>query len=795
MKTYIGTFLVAFATLALEVTLTRLLSVIAWYHLAFFAVSVAMLGMTAGAVTVYLKPAWFSEEKLNDSIAKACLGYAVIIPCALLILCHTPIGTEVTSKNFLMLIVLTIGASLPFYFSGIAITAVLTKSNLPIGKLYSSDLAGASLGCLFVLGGLEIFDAPTLILLCGSVAVLASFSFAWPVSRFKLRRIAGLLLVFILLLVTINSLSSYGISGIRPTYVKGRFDNPGLHELEEWNSYSRVVVYQKVEAEPQYWGPSPVAPKTKNEQYHMDIDGDASTYLRKFTSLDDISHLYFDVTNMAYYIRPKGGACIIGVGAGRDVQSAILFGQERILGIELNPIFIDLLQNRFREFAGIADYEGVELIVDEARTYLSRSEEKFSVIQMSLVDTWAATGAGAFSLSENTLYTLEAWQNFFAHLKDDGIFTVSRWYNPEDVTETGRIVSLATATLLESGVTEPSAHIAMIASDNLATLLLSKQPFSPQDILTLHQVSSDLEFTPLILPEVTLDHELLRSIVYSTSPEELDQAIEGQPLNFEPPTDDNPYFFNMLRLSHLDIISWSEPGVLGGNTIATIILLGLILSLLLVSVATIVIPLLLRKRIRREGNILWSGAAYFSLIGAGFMFVEISLIQRLSVFLGHPIYALGILLFTIIASAGAGSFLSERLPLTRSPWVYVYPVAIAIAIVIIRFLIPSLGSNMMSSPLMVKILVSILVISPLGILMGVCFPIGMRLVRTIRAAETPWYWALNGIFGVLCSALTVFISIYFGIATSLYVAAICYLMLLLCLPRMRRASEISKIAL
>lgn len=159
VRTYIGTFLVAFTTLALEVTLTRLLSVIAWYHLAFFAVSAAMLGMTAGAVTVYLKPDWFNRENLNDSISKACLFYAIIIPCALLILCHTPIGAEVTLHNFLMLIVLTIGASLFFYFPGIAITAVLTKTNLPIGRLYASDLAGASLGCLFVLGGLEIFDA------------------------------------------------------------------------------------------------------------------------------------------------------------------------------------------------------------------------------------------------------------------------------------------------------------------------------------------------------------------------------------------------------------------------------------------------------------------------------------------------------------------------------------------------------------------------------------------------------------------------------------------------------------
>ncbi|MCX7011148.1 MAG: hypothetical protein NTW86_01040, partial [Candidatus Sumerlaeota bacterium] len=187
--------------------------------------------------------------------------------------------------------------------------------------------------------------------------------------------------------------------------------------------------------------------------------------------------------------------------------------------------------------------------------------------------------------------------------------------------------------------------------------------------------------------------------------------------------------------------------------------------------------------------VFWPAAAYFMLIGAGFMFVEIALMQRLSVFLGHPIYALGILLFTLIASAGLGSLLSERLPLTRRPWAFVFPVAIGAAILGVRFLLPEIAAAMESAPRLPRILASIATIGPLGACMGVCFPTGMRLARRARGAETPWYFALNGIIGVLCSAVAVFVSIYFGISKSLYVASACYLLLLTVLPAMLRETR------
>jgi len=512
--------------------------------------------------------------------------------------------------------------------------------------------------------------------------------------------------------------------------------------------------------------------------------------MRRFNSREDIRHLGYDVTNAAYHLGRKGNALVIGVGGGRDVQSAVLFGHEHVVGIEINPIFVGLLKEDFRSFAGLADRPDVTLVTAEARSYLSQRRDKYSIIQMSLIDTWAATGAGAFSLSENSLYTVEAWNLLLSRLEDNGLFTVSRWHSPNHIGETGRVVSLAVAALLSQGVQEPAKHITLITAGDIATLLVNRQPFPQGDVERLSKVCEELGFGVVLLPGRPPADRLLGSIVSSRTRDDLSAAIAGAELNCSPPTDESPYFFNMLRLNHIGA-GMHSGGVVSGNLTATLTLLGLVLTLLVVAIATIVLPLALRTRLGVERNLrkktLWSGAIYFSLIGAGFMLTEIALIQRLTVLLSHPIYALGILLFTLIASAGIGSLVSDRLPLTRTPWAYVYPIVTAGCLVGLRFLLRTLLANMIAAPVPLKIGVSVLVIFPVGLLMGLFFPAGMRLLKSIALEETPWYWALNGVFGVLCSALAVLLSIYIGVSANLHIAAICYGAVLIAQVGLQRA--------
>lgn len=793
MNLYIGTFLIAFSTLALEITLSRLFSVSTWYYLAFFAISTAMLGMTAGATTVYLRREQIERRRLDDTVALACMGYAFVLPVVLLILCVLPINMEQSLMPALSLLLITALCTLPFYFSGIALSVILTKYDRPIGKLYAIDLIGAALGCLFVLGGLEIFSAPSIVLLCAVIGGIAAFVFAYGSPTFSYRRSIAAVCVILIGIVVVNTTTSVGLYQMT---TKGKIVPVDWILHERWNSFSRVVVYHGGVGTPLYWGPSPTLPAEETLQYWMNIDGDAGTAVRQYAQASDINGLRYDVTNIGYFLRPTGGAAIIGVGGGRDLQSALLFGHERVLGVDVNPVFINLQNDQFKNFAGLGNNDKVRFVADEARSYLTRSDEKFSVLQMSMIDTWAATGAGAFSLSENGLYTVEAWNVFFSRLKDDGIFTVSRWYNPNNSGEAGRLLSVSVASLLQNGAAEPSKHIALITSGQVCTLLLSKQPFTAQDGETLKRVTSEMQYGLITAPGVVAENEILRNIVNSRSDGELHNAIKDAVVNYEPATDESPYFFNMLRLDRLGFAFNTEAGVLKGNLIATITLVGLILCLTILAIVTIIVPLRIGTRAKgtdaASKTVMRVGAAYFCLIGAGFMFAEIAMIQKLSVFLGHPVYALGIMLFTIIASTGIGSFLSDRLPLTRQPLNVALPLVTAVAIVVQKFLLSALVAGMITQPIGTKGLLCVVSIFPLGILFGSFFPTGMKMFKPLVADDTPWFWALNGIFGVLSSALAVFVSIYFGISVNFFIAALCYLAILVPIVKVGRRTTVGK---
>jgi hypothetical protein len=786
LRVYAGLFWIAFATLVFEITLTRLLSVVTWYHLAFFAVGVAMLGMTAGAVWVYLRRDRIADADLCRAAADACLGFTLSVPATLAVLCLVSMHSGPLAV--VRMLAVTLASALPFFFAGIAVTLLLTRPPLPIGRLYASDLAGASLGCLGVLAALGWMDAPSLILLAGAIGALAGWCLlaGEPDRRRRTRA-----LIMLLAAVTLALANRSPRIGIRPLYVKGKQEGRGVCLFEAWNSFSRVAVYPGAVEPPQLWGPSPALPAAVAApifQYRMNIDGEAGTYLRPFRQTTDVAHLRYDVTSLVHDLRPTGAACVIGVGGARDMQAAILAGHERVLGVELNPVFVRLLNGPFREIAGIAR-PGVRLVVDEARSYLSRCREPFAVVQMSLIDTWAATGAGAFSFSENALYTVEAWQVFLRRLTDDGIFTVSRWHSPEALGETGRVMSLAVAALYELGVARPRDHLALVSAGNISTLLVRRTPFDDADRQRLQAACADRHFTLLVRPGAPAGHPVLESILSAASTADLRRRVAGLPLNYEPPTDDAPYFFNMLRLrSAFGGRGQQTEGIVVGNLKANAVLLALIGVLAVLAVATVIVPLRLAgggaARDAAGRRLLRAGGVYFALIGTGFMLLEIALIQRLALYLSHPVYALGILLFSIIAATGLGSLASERIPLTHPPWPRILPLAMAALILAVHAVLGgAIAATIVWSPWM-KCVLSVLLIAPLGFGLGLFFPAGMRLARAAGARDTPWFWALNGVFGVLTSAVAVFIAIFLGNAANFYLAAACYLALLGVLPRL-----------
>jgi hypothetical protein len=538
------------------------------------------------------------------------------------------------------------------------------------------------------------------------------------------------------------------------------------------------------------WGPS-ARFSTSNAQVtqrFLEIDGDAGTVAYRFSgNLADVDFLKYDVTTLAYQLPGRARTAIIGVGGGRDILSAALFGSRDITGIEINPAFVRLLAYApgYADFTNLGRIEGLGLVVDDGRSWLAGTKERFDLIQMSLIDSWAATSAGAFSLSENGLYTVEAWRIFLDRLSDKGVLTVSRWYDADNPAETGRLLSLAVAALLESGASAPGRHIFLAASDRIATIIVARQPFSATDLAALRSATAYYQYRELVVPAVQPEHPLLREIVGAAGRAQLEAVTSRQEFDLTPATDDRPFFFNqvpvnkpLFAISVANALVGGGPGgVRSGNLVATATLLILFCISLVLVLATIVAPL--RPAIRDSGRrLVLSGTAYFLLIGFGFMTVEIALLQRMSVFLGHPVYSLSISLFTLILASGVGSSLSDRLVLDSPRKFLAWGIITALYLLSLRYWLPQALLAFESASLLVRAGVCMAVIAPAGLLMGFAFPAGMRLVSAADRRPTPWFWGINGAAGVLASVLAVTTSIALGISATLAIGAVCYLLLI-----------------
>lgn len=423
---------------------------------------------------------------------------------------------------------------------------------------------------------------------------------------------------------------------------------------------------------------------------------------------------------------------------------------------------------------------------------------RFSVIMMSLIDTWASTGAGSYSLSENGLYTVEAWQVFLDRLEDDGVFTVSRWYHPTSPGETARMLALGMEVLFQRGVEDPRKHLIVLQNFNVATLLLSPTPFSARDIDNMQAAALKMGFSMLATPRRGPLHDgLLEELWAVESRAQLWTWARNQTLDVTPPTDDRPFFFNMLKprawLSDRDSVSELDVSFLG-NLQATQTLAYATLVSLLLTLVTIVGPLLRRWQSLRSiprGD-LFAAMAYFGLIGLGFMFVEIGLLSRLSVFLGHPTVALAVLLGGIILFTGIGSLLSNKLPIERrSALARLYPL-VPLALVSATVLLSGpLSHAFVDGTLGVRVTVALATVALPALGMGLGFPLGLRLVQRRRELDGgpdlgPWLWGINGAAGVCASGLALATSMVWGVPVTLSVGAGCYLLLLACTWRLGR---------
>jgi spermidine synthase len=807
--TYVAVFLVAAATLVLEILLTRITSVVAWYHLAFFVISLAMLGMTAGAVIVFVRPAAFPDARIGERMSQAAVAFAVTMPLAMMLALAIPLRPITDLGGFMAMLGFGGLLALPFAVGGIVLTLALTRAGLPEGRVYGVDLCGAAAGCALVVPLLAFVDAPSAVFVAAAAAAISGWAFArgagLPAGP---RRIA--LVVAAVLLAAAGWNATSGGTLLRPRWIKGFPELPERYLYSGWNTYSRVTVDHELELPPSFWSPSRALPQEWWRlfvQRGILIDGAAGTSMARFDvdttdgepgQLADHGYLAWDLTSFAHGLRPHGPAAVIGVGGGRDVLEAARVGHAPVVGIELNGLIVALHRKTMRDFSGIADLPEVELVEDEARSYLARDHRRYSVITMSLIDTWAATGAGAYSLSENGLYTVEGWRIFLQRLEDNGIFTVSRWYKPDSPGETARMLALAYQTLWSIGAERPRAHVILLQNLNIATVLISPKPFSKADLDAMQKLAVERGFNMMLTPRKLPSNPLLRELAELPNPEALASWADQQLFDLSAPTDARPFFFNMLRPS-----TWFSPPeavdeldlAFLGNLHATQTLVFATLASLLLTLVAIAVPLFLRRAPLRgyaRGE-LFAACGYFGLIGLGFMFVEMGLLSRLNVFLGHPTLALAVLLGGLILFTGLGSLASARVPIDRPAVARRFPLLPAACIVLAGAAVDPVMSSLSGAGTALRIFVAIALVAVPALGMGLGFPLGLRLVERIREPSQPplgpWMWGINGACGVVASGLALTCSMAWGIATTLGVGASCYLALLACTAKLARSAR------
>ncbi len=752
----------------LEVLLTRLFSVILFYHFAFVAISVGMLGLAAAGVRVALAPERFTAETAARDIHAAALRYTGAAVVAVLIFVQVGLSPNYTWLRAVAIVLIYAIAFIPFYFGGLALTLLLTHYRRDFAKLYAVDLAAAGTSGLLVVPLLTSLGAPSALLVAALVA-LAGATIAFPQPRGSRERQFALAIAGITVLALVAD-ASFGALRIR----RPKEEEQGGVIFEAWNALSRVAVYdlpmKPWSVGPRYAGPVPAG-------LHMDIDASAATPILRGMAGSDVEYLKAELTAVAYVASPHEHSVVIGSGGGRDVLSALLHGMKNVEAVEINSIIVnEVMKKRFRDFSGgIYDDPRVHVHVGDGRSFIRRSHDLYDVIQASLVDTWAATAAGAFALSENNLYTEEAMTEYIAHLSDDGILTLVRWSGPDVY----RLVIMLHAAAGSLGIDEPARHMAILEAPHTAdpgltvsNVLFRHSPFDAASLAALEQRAQEAGFT--------WAHHPMHPLAGRTS----EIARAGMPLaeahrteNYElrPSRDDWPFFFYRPRPTFFGAALESPRRLYteGAYLVAEILFVATVLGF-----CSLLLPMWRRGReaLLADPRTSVVGGLYFVCIGVGFMFLEVGMMQRFVLFLGHPTYALTAVMVGLMVGAGVGSSVAGKLLAYASdlPLGTFAGVAATGAVMVSNVVHPVAFSATQHWSFFAKVLFTQAMVAPLGLLLGMLMPLGIAQLTANAPRLVPWAWSVNGFASVVGSCVAVFLSMDFGFSTTFRSAAGCY---------------------
>ncbi|HEV7747374.1 MAG TPA: hypothetical protein VGO56_20420 [Pyrinomonadaceae bacterium] len=743
MLTRISVFLITLSGLVLEVGLTRIYSASIWYHFAFVAISVALLGWGLGGFAVQLlKRMWGLSM---GTAALLTLLYAGAIPLCLWVLVRFPFELQRLPLYFL-------APLLPFFLAGMALSMVFDIHRAEAGSLYFADLVGAALGAVLVTLLLYAFGGEAALLTAAIAPAVAALLLSLTKesteavdlgskgARTFLRTVRLVAMATIVLTAyAVFSAVKHGTFRVVPGTTKAMRNqmdaNPAAHIAQTgWNAYSRIDAVEGVAA---------------RHVARLYIDSDAWTSIYEWDGrLESARDLRDSYRALPFRLTPNAETLVIGPGGGADVVAALSSGSRKVTAVELNPLMLKFVRNYGARAGNLYDRPDVEAIQSEGRNFISRSNRKFDIIFLGFVDSWASVASGGLSLSENYLYTSEAFRAYYDHLSDNGILVILRWE-----TDIPRLVSNSVATLGHEAAGQRIVTLleAQSAPNEPKQMLfmLRKRPFTTAETTEISEKWTQAK--PVILPGGPAP-ALIGDVLAGRKT--LAQYEAESPRFVGPVWDDSPFYFAIERPFRMPA-AIAEP---------------LLKWLLAPSVAMLAVFALFGRPRRTAIGPYAGSLVYFSALGFGFIAVELALLQNLTLLVGHPIFTLSVLLFTLLAMGGIGSGLSARVSMRTAC------LAVAVIGAIEAVALPKLVPMLLPLPLWGRIGIAMLFIAPLGLAMGVPFPRGLRETGAGSLPSPPFYWGLNGIMSVVGSVTTVFVALTLGFRAAMLMGSACYVL-------------------
>jgi hypothetical protein len=753
---FAGIFLIALSGLVLEVSITRIFSAAIWYHFAFVAVSVALVGLGASGLVVQHRVKKLKGKWAENLTIFSAGGITIFIPITLFVM-HALASQVIYLPLFMVLF------SVPFFLVGIIISAAFNAFASVAGRLYAADLIGASAGALLVVLFLVLTGGEGATLIVGLIAAIGATIFSRIAKNIKKTVVSLIFVAFAISLIFLNYVTQIFAIPTDPTAQKDLpiylREHPGSKIVKtEWNSFSRIDVVEGGTG-----GEGLVA--------KVFIDGGAGTNIISWDgNTESRQELSTWMQYLPFKMMQDPKVLVIGSGGGRDVVASLVSGTKDVTSVEINPIIYETVKSYGDRAGNVYSHEHVRSFVDEGRSFITRSSEKYDIIYVPFVDTWASVSSGGLSVSENFLYTSEGFQQYYDHLTDRGKIVTVRW-----LIDAPRFISTYAKLLEQNGIPQDQLHrhLIMVTADSytqdpsVTMVIFSKSPFTDEEISFLSQSFSQYDYKPILIPGQMIREPysaLLKGEI------NLDQFYNMFDTKVYPVTDDNPYFLSFEKPlpSAVEILLYASIGIVA---------------------IFLLVPFAWMRRTREEEEEEEEGSKiselriatvipYFAALGMGFILIELALLQKLILLMGNPTMTFALLLFTLLISSGSGSLISSRIAKNNMKnLIFVIGGIAALGILYVLFLPPIIYSTIAES-IEIKAAVSIAILAPIGFLMGMPLPTGMRLLKVHRPDYIPWMWAINGAFSVLGAVLAIALGIMFGSSLAMILGILIYLIAL-----------------